>query len=302
MGETPEAILGSIGRVGVWTFALDRQRAAEAREFVAQVEALGFRALWIPEGLGSKEVFAHTSLLLSASRSLVVATGIASIWARDAVAMANAHRTVADAYPGRFVLGIGVSHESSVDRRGHVYNRPLSRMRAYLDAMESAPHACPDPEKPAPLLLAALGPKMLELAAERTAGAHTYFVPPEHTEVAREVMGQGPFLSPEQAVVLETDPDRARQVARKYMSGYIGLPNYANNLMRLGWKEEDLSNGGSDSLVDAIVAWGNEEAIAARVQAHLDAGADHVSVQALGERSADLPTAQLRALAPALVP
>jgi probable F420-dependent oxidoreductase len=300
--DRPSDVLASLGRVGIWTFALDRQPAPEAREFVADVESLGFRALWIPEGLGSKEAFAHAAVLLASSQRLNVATGIASIWARDAVAMANGARTIGDAYPGRFVMGIGVSHESSVTRRGEVYRQPLTRMREYLEAMASAPHACPDPERPVPVLLAALGPKMLELTAEHTAGAHTYFVPPEHTEVAREVMGPGPFLSPEQAVVLETDPDRARRIARKYMSGYIELPNYANNLLRLGWSADDLSDGGTDKLVDAIVAWGDVDAIAARVQSHLDAGADHVSVQPLGERSADLPTGQLRALAPALVP
>jgi probable F420-dependent oxidoreductase len=297
-----EGALASMGRVGIWTFTLDRQPAPMARDFLRHVQDLGFRALWIPEGLGSKEAFSHAAVLLSSSERLIVATGIASIWARDAVAMANGARTLADAYPERFVLGIGVSHESSVERRGQLYRQPLKRMREYIDAMEKAPHACPDPEKPAPLLLAALGPKMLELAAQRAAGAHTYFVPPEHTEVAREVIGSGPFLSPEQAVVVETDPDRARRIARKYMSGYIELPNYANNLVRLGWPEEDLSNGGSDKLVDAIVAWGDEEAIAARVQEHLDAGADHVSIQPLGERSADLPTEQLTALAPVLLP
>jgi len=299
--ETPE-VLRSVGTVGIWTFALDRQRGPEARHFVAQVEALGFQALWIPEGLGSKEAFAHAAFLLASSQRLAVATGIASIWARDAVAMANGGRTLGDAYPGRFVLGIGVSHEESVSRRGEAYRRPFERMRGYLDAMREAPHACPDPEVPPPVLLAALGPKMLELAAERAAGAHTYFVPPEHTEVARAVMGAGPFLSPEQAVILESDPERARRLARKYMSGYIGLPNYARNLLRLGWTEGDLSDGGSDKLVDAIVAWGDVEAIAARVQEHLDAGADHVSIQALGERSGDLPTDQLRALAPAFLP
>ena len=294
--------LRSLGRVGIWTFALDRQPAPKAGKFLADVESLGFRALWIPEGLGSKEAFAHAGVLLATSARLTVATGIASIWARDAVAMANGSRTLADAFPGRFVLGIGVSHESSVTRRGEVYRRPLARMREYLDAMAEAPYACPDPERPAPVVLAALGPRMLELAAGRAAGAHTYFVPPEHTEIAREVMGAGPFLSPEQAAILETDPDRARRIARKYMSGYVDLPNYANNLVRLGWSEDDLSDGGTDKLVDAIVAWGDEEAISSRVQAHLDAGADHVSVQMLGERSADLPTEQLRRLVPAFVP
>src|SRR3989441_7611991 len=302
MGTTEDRTLTWMGRVGVWTFTLDRQPAPKARHFLRQVDELGFRALWIPEGLGSKEVFSHASVLLSANDRLIIATGIASIWARDAVAMANGARTIADAYPGRFVLGIGVSHDSSVERRGHRYERPLSRMRDYLTAMEKAPHACPDPDQPAPLLLAALGPRMLELAAERTAGAHTYFVPPDHTEVAREVMGSGPFLSPEQAVVLGTDPERARAIARKYMRGYIDLPNYAHNLLRLGWTEEDFSEGGSDKLVDAVVAWGNEEAIARRVQEHLDAGADHVSIQPVGEHSADLPSEQLKALAPALLP
>lgn len=287
--------------MGVWTFALDRQRAEDARAFVRQVETLGYPGLWIPEGLGSKDAFAHAGRLLAASERLVVATGIASIWARDGYAAANGSRALADAYPGRFVLGIGVSHSYTVERRGHAYERPFLAMRSYLEAMDTARYGGPQPDRPAPLLLAALGPKMLELAAERAAGAHTYFVPPEHTEVARTVLGPEPFLSPEQAVVLETDPVRARAVARKYMGGYLGLPNYANNLRRLGWVDEDLADGGSDRLVDAIVAWGDVEAVAARVRAHLEAGADHVSVQALGERSADLQTGQLGELAGAML-
>ncbi|HEX9235851.1 MAG TPA: LLM class F420-dependent oxidoreductase [Actinomycetota bacterium] len=291
----------AIGRVGVWTFGLDRQRAPAAGEFVREIEALGYRALWIPEGLGSKEVFAHASLLLGAGERIVVATGIASIWARDPVAMANGARALAEAYPGRFVLGIGASHAYSVELRGGRYERPYSRMQAYLDAMEKARYAGPEPDRPAPLVLAALGPKMLRLAADRAAGAHSYFVPVEHTGFAREALGEGPLLLPEQAAVLERDAERARSIARKYMGNYLGLPNYANNLLRLGWKEEDLSEGGTDRLVDAIVAWGDVDALRGRVREHLDAGADHVSVQLLRERSRDLPTEDYRELAAALL-
>jgi probable F420-dependent oxidoreductase len=290
-----------LGRVGVWTFALDRVSAAEERAFVAELEALGFRALWIPEGLGSKEAFAHATTLLAAGRSVLVATGIASIWARDSVAMANGARLLEDAFPGRFVLGMGVSHESTVARRGHVYRAPYRRMADYLDAMERARYGGPNTEGWPPIVLAALGPRMLALAAERTAGAHPYFVPVEHTELARRTMGEGPLLLPEQAAVLETDPGRARAVARSFMEHYLDLPNYANNLLRLGWSEEDLRGGGSDRLVDAIVAWGDVDAIRARVRAHLEAGADHVSVQVLTEDPRRLPTPELRELAPALL-
>lgn len=290
-----------LGRVGVWTFALDRASASEARAFVAALEEMGFRALWIPEGLGSKEAFAHAATLLAAGRSLVVATGIASIWARDPVAMANGARALEDAFPGRFVLGMGVSHEFSVSHRGHEYRHPYRRMVAYLQAMEEARYGGPNKQGWPPMVLAALGPRMLALAAERTAGAHSYFVPVEHTEFARQTMGPGPLLMPEQAAVLETDPGRARAVARAFMEHYLELPNYANNLRRLGWREEDLAGGGSDRLVDAIVAWGDVEAVRARVRAHLDAGADHVSVQVLTEDPRRLPTPELRELAPALL-
>jgi probable F420-dependent oxidoreductase len=289
-----------LGKVGIWSFALDTVGAGEARDFVALLEGTGYRALWIPEGFGSKEAFSHASLLLGAGRELTVCTGIASIWARDPVAMANGARTLADAYPGRFVLGMGVSHGSVVERRGHRYEHPYTHMREYLDAMDRARFGGPEPERPASRLLAALGPKMLELARDRTAGAHPYFIPVEHTEVARDVLGEDPFHAPEQALVLETDAERARSVARDYMQHYLTLPNYANTLLRLDWTEDDLAGGGSDRLVDAIVAWGDAEAIGARVRAHLDAGADHVSIQVLsGERG--LPTAQYRDLAPALL-
>lgn len=291
-----------LGRVGVWSFSFDRNPVAVEQEAVAAIEELGFPALWIPEGLGSKDALTHASLLLAGGRRIVVATGIASIWARDPVAMANGARTLADAYPGRFVLGMGVSHRTSVDRRGaFTYRRPLTRMRGYLEAMDSARYPVRDGAEPPPRVLAALGPGMLRLAAERAAGAHPYFVPVEHTAAARETLGPDPLLAPEQAVVLETDAGRARSIAREYMGHYLKLENYARNLVRLGWNEDDIAEGGSDRLVDAIVAWGDVDAIRRRVRDHLDAGADHVSVQPLTEDPRAIPMAQLRELAPALL-
>lgn len=291
----------ALGRVGVWTFALDRLPVERAREAVAEIEDLGFPALWIPEGLGSKEALSHAALLLGAGRRIVVATGIASIWARDPVAMAGGARNLQDAFRGRFVLGIGVSHRTSVDRRGAArYERPCARMRAYLDAMDAARYPAPGVADP-PRVLAALGPRMLRLAAERSAGAHPYFVPVEHTALARETLGPGPLLAPEQAVVLERDPAAAREIARAYMVHYLKLENYSRNLLRLGWREEDLGGGASDRLVDAIVAWGDAGRIAGRVREHLDAGADHVCVQVLGRDPSDVGLASLRELAPALL-
>jgi probable F420-dependent oxidoreductase len=290
----------TLGPVGVWSFALDRQPFERERALAADLEAMGWPAVWIPEGLGSKEALAHAALLLASTERLIVATGIASIWGRDAYAMANGARYLAEAYPGRFVLGIGASHAYSVELRGQAYAKPYSRMVAYLDAMEEAKYAGPKPERAAPVVLAALGPKMLRLAAERTCGAHPYFVPVEHTAMARGTLGPEPFLAPEQAAVLETDPSTAREIARKYMSGYIELPNYANNLLRLGWSEADLADGGSDALVDAIVVWGDVWAIADRVRRHLADGADHVSVQLLLASSREFPLDGYRELRAAL--
>jgi probable F420-dependent oxidoreductase len=299
---TGRELASRLGPVGVWTFALERRTLEEERRAVADLEELGFPAVWIPEGLGSKEILSHAALLLAGSERTVVATGIASIWARDPVAMASGARTLAEAFSGRFVLGIGVSHRTAVDRRGATrYDRPYERMVAYLDAMENARYPVrPVPELP-PIVLAALGPGLLRLAAERTAGAHPYFVPVEHTASAREVLGPQPFLGPEQAVVLETDAERSRVVGREYMGHYLKLENYARNLIRLGWQEDELIDGGSDRLVDAIVAWGDADAIRSRVRAHLDAGADHVSVQVLLPDPTEMPMAQLRDLAPTLL-
>ena len=290
-----------LGRVGLWTYHLDLLPAGAAQEAVAELEELGYGAVWVPEAV-NREPFVNASLLLAATRQMVVATGIASVWARDAMTMRAGQLTLAEAFPERFLLGLGVSHQPMVDHlRGGSYEKPLSKMRAYLAAMDAALYLAPRPAEEPRRVLAALGPKMLELAAAEALGAHPYFVPVEHTVVAREVLGDGPMLCPEQAVVLSADPDEARAAARLHMATYLGLPNYTNNLRRLGWGDDDLAGGGSDALVDAIVAWGDEQAIVDRVAAHHDAGADHVCVQVLGTDATTLPMAQWRTLAPALL-
>jgi probable F420-dependent oxidoreductase len=286
---------------GLWTFALDLQPAGAAGEAAAELEALGYRTVWIPEAVG-REPLVHAALLLSATSTLRVATGIASIYARDAMTAAAGHRSLEEAFPGRFVLGLGVSHQPMVEAiRGHRYDRPLTAMREYLDRMDHAIYAAPQPAHEPVRVLAALGPKMLRLAAERAAGAHPYFVPVEHTEVARATLGDGPLLCPEQAVVFETDPEVARGIARRHLAIYLGLPNYTNNLRRFGFDDDDLGSGGSDRLVDAIVAWGDLDTVVARLQAHRDAGADHVAVQVLPHDDRALPMPEWRALAEALL-
>jgi probable F420-dependent oxidoreductase len=290
-----------MGPVGAWCPQLQWQPAAAERVAVGAIEDLGFGAVWVGEATG-KEILTHCSLLLAGDGGggrIAVATGIASIWARDPMAMANAGRTLNEAYPGRFLMGLGVSHPFLTEQRERTYATPLAEMRSYLDAMDRAPYAGPAAE-PAPRVLAALGPKMLELAAERTAGAHPYFVPVDHTAEARRVLGAGPFLAPEQAAVFETDPDAARTIARRYTATYLKLTSYASNLRRLGWGDEDLAGDGSDRLVDALVAWGGLEAVAGRVREHLEAGADHVAVRVLTEDPKRLPLAELRELASAL--
>ncbi len=296
------------GRIGAWLGGLAWATAGAEREAVAEIEELGYGAVWFPEFHVAKEPISHAGLLLAASRRIVVATGIASIWVRDAMSMSSAAKTLAEAYPGRFLLGIGVSHSFVVETRGQRYERPVSRMREYLEAMDGARYDAPEPAAPVTRVLAALRPPMLELARDLADGAHPYFVPVEHTARAREVLGSGKLLATEQAIVLETDPAEARAAARQYMRLYLAAPNYVANLRWLGWDPSDIENGGSDALVDAIVAWGDEDAIRARVQAHLDAGADHVCIQPLAARAnpfgfdPSLGLDQLRALAPALLP
>jgi probable F420-dependent oxidoreductase len=289
-----------LGRVGLWTFQLDLQPAPAAREAAAELEALGYPTIWLPEAVG-RDPLVNSALLLSATDRLTVATGIASVWARDAQAMASGQLTLCEAFPGRFLLGIGVSHQPMVDLvRGHHYDKPLTKMRDYLEAMDNVFYVAPRPAEEPRRVLAALGPKMLELAATKALGAHPYFVPVEHTAFARDALGEGPMLCPEQAVVLTSDPAVGRAAARQHMATYLGLPNYTNNLRRFGWGDDDFADGGTDALVDAIVAWGDEDAIVARVQAHVDAGADHVCVQVLDPNAAALPMPQWRTLAPAL--
>lgn len=290
-----------IGRVGLWSFASELLPATQAQEIAAEIEELGYKVLWIPEAVG-REAFTHAGLLLAGTRRLVVATGIANIFGRDPITMAAAQKTLTEAYPNRFVLGMGVSHAPLVEFvRGHRYEKPLTTMRKYLDGMDAAPYVAVPPTAETVRVIGALAPKMLKLAAERTAGAHPYFVPPEHTAQARQIMGPGPLLAPEQAVVLETDATKARDIARTHMATYLGLPNYVNNLKRLGFSDDDVANGGSNRLVDAIVAWGDVDAIVRRVSAHHDAGADHVCVQVLDPDPRGVPSRQWRELAPALL-
>lgn len=287
-----------VGRVGVWSADPERMTAAEAGRFANEAEALGFRTLWIQESLGSKEIFAHAGLLLAATKTLVIATGIANIWARDPVAMANGAKTLAEAYPERFLLGVGVSHQPSVAIRGGHYQKPLAHMRAYLDAMDAAPFVGPNrDDPPAPRLLAALGPQMLRLAADRSLGAHPYFVPVEHTAMARTELGREPLLAVEQAAVVGTDRATFLAAAKRHTKYYLALENYSNNLRRLGWGDADLAGGGSERLMDALVASGAAPLIGDRVAAQHAAGADHVCVQVLGGDS----IAQLRAIAKTLL-
>ncbi len=288
-----------MGRVGVWSFALQRLAAAGERATAREFESLGFAATWIPESGGSKEMFAHAGILLSATERLIVAPGIANIYARDPMAMANGARALGEAYPGRFVLGIGVSHAPSVKTRGGSYGKPIETMRAYLDAMAAADYTAPTADEPVPLVLAALGPRMLELAAERSDGAHPYFVPVEHTVEARRRLGAEPFLSVEQTAVLTTDRESGLRIARTFAKTYLALPNYANNLRRLGWSDEDVAGEGSERLIDAVIAIGDVEAISTRVREHLEAGADHVCVQIREERPDDPALGAYRELASA---
>jgi probable F420-dependent oxidoreductase len=289
-----------IGRVGVWLGSIGLEPAKDERAAIAGIEQLGYGAAWFGEGPTNREALSHAALLLGASDRLVVATGIANIWARDATAAINGANTLNEAYQERFVLGLGVSHAPIVKSRGHEYAKPLTAMRTYLEAIDDHTYSAPGPEHASPIVLAALRPKMLELARDRTAGAHPYFVPPAHTVKARAILGAVPLLAPEQVVVLETDPIRAREIGRQHMAPYLSLPNYVNNLRALGYDDADFADGGSERLVDAIVARGDEEAIAGRVREHIDAGADHVAIQAYAE-TASAALSHLERLAPALL-
>jgi probable F420-dependent oxidoreductase len=289
-----------LGRVGIWTH-FETVPIAQVPDLAAELEDLGYDALWIPEVAG-RDPFVTAALLLGATERLILATGIATIYGRDPVSMASVWKTLTDAFPDRFLLGLGVSHRPVVEGlRKHEYGPPLTAMRDYLDGMDAAPYMATPPSTEPVRALAALGPKMLALAAERAIGAHPYFVPVEHTAIARTTMGPDAWLMPEQMAVLETDPVKARAIARKTMATYLNLPNYVNNLRRLGWGADDFANGGTDKLVDAIVVWGDEAAVRARCDQHFAAGADHVCVQVLPEEQFVLPVEGWRRLAPALL-
>jgi probable F420-dependent oxidoreductase len=274
----------------VWLGSLALTSWAEEREAARTLEASGFGTLWYSESHLTREAMSHGTLLLGATDTIAVASGIASIWARDAISAANASASLQDAYPDRFLLGLGVSHAPLVAQRGQAYDRPLTAMREYLDAMDASSGFGPvDPRR---RILGALGPKMLELARDRACGAHPYLVTPAHTASARALLGDA-ALAPEQGFVIERDPDRARTIARDHLRTYLRLENYRTSWRRLGFSDQDFDDGGSDRLVDELIAWGEPEQVAAKINAHFEAGADHVAAQALGPD----PLAQLRQLA-----
>ncbi len=292
-----------LGTIGAWLGALTVAPAAEARPAVREIEALGYDTLWFPEGLGTRESFSNAAVLLAATERIRIASGIANIWARDAVSAANAARVLSDAFDDRYLLGLGVSHPRQVDPRGHVYRRPVATMRAYLEAMDDDPFVSPDAagaaRPPVPRVLAALRPPMLRLAAEKALGAHTFLVPVEHTRRAREILGPEPLLVVEQKIVLAA-PANARERGRAALGWYLDTPNYLDNLRWLGFADDDFADGGSDRLVDALVVAGDAEAIAARCRAHLEAGATQVAVQPL-EEGDPFGRETLRRLAPVLL-
>lgn len=287
-----------LGKVGIWSRELRYNPDRGARvAAVAEVEELGYTAIFIPDAEGG--VLTEIERLLAATRRVTLATGVLNIWMQDAADVASKRAGLASRFGPRFLLGLGSSHAPLVEsaRRGP-YTRPYSRMISYLDALDAA-------EPPVPAagrMLAALGPRMLSLARARAAAAHPYLVPPEHTAIARQALGAGPALAPEQAVVLDADRRRGRDRARAFVADYLALPNYVRNLRRLGFGDDDFTGGGSDRLVDALVAHGDEQAIAARVRAHHDAGADHVCIYVFGDGDEALPLEAWRRLAPALMP
>lgn len=275
--------------IGIWSSGLrsdDPNAAGEIREAAAELEELGYSSIW----LGSSPGVRHARPLLEATSRITVATGILNIWQHDAAEVAARQAELAKDHPGRFVLGLGASHGVVVKE----YRRPYSTMVDFLDRLDAAGSGKDD------RVLAALGPRMLALSRDRAAGAHPYLITPEHTATAREILGAGPLLAPEVKVVLDTDPERARAAARGHLAFYLGMPNYTGNLLRLGFTEDDLGNGGSDRLVDATFAWGGMDVIRERVAAHHEAGADQVVLQVVTAGQEPLPRAQWRELAAGL--
>jgi probable F420-dependent oxidoreductase len=289
-----------LGHVGIWTRELDRLPMAEAQAAARELEDLGYRTLWLPEVIG-REPLANAALLLSGTRSLVVATGVANIYARSAVAMGSGWKTLTEAFPDRFVLGVGVGVKPIVEGvHGRTYAPPYSTMVQYLEAMEQGVFVAAKPTTPRRLVLAALRPRLLALAAERAFGSLGYFVPVAHTAWAREVVGRDSQVLIEQAVVVESDPVVAREIARRYLATYLALPVYTDHLRQFGWTDDDIASP-PDARVDELVAWGPPGAIAERVDAHLEAGADHVCLQVVAADPREVPRTAWRDLAPAVL-
>ncbi len=286
------------GSLGVWLFT-EGMSSLEAAELAGRLESLGYSHLWLPETMG-RDPFAHAAYLLSQTEKLHLATGIANIYHRHPGMMVQAQKTLAEQSGGRFLLGIGVSHAPLVEgARGLHYGKPVATMRQYLADMAAAPYRGPEPKEEPKTVLAALGPRMLALSAEKAEGAHPYWTTPEHTHTAREILGPDKLLCVEQKVCLETDPSRAREAGRKALGMYAALPNYRNNWKRLGFTEAEIEKGGSDKLIDALLGWGDEKAIAQRIQEHRDAGATHVCIQPLKEGApGEFDWALLEAMAP----
>ena len=267
-----------LGRIGVWYFT-DAMSARDAASAARRIEELGYAALWIPETVG-RDPFAHAAWLLANTERLIVATGIANIYHREPGVTLQAQKTLAEQSEDRFLLGLGVSHKPLVEGlRGLAYGKPVATMRSYLAKMAAAPFSGIDPPARPPTVIAALGPRMLELAREATDGAHPYFTSPAHTRQAREILGPDKWLCVEQKVVMETDPEKARALARATARTYLGLPNYRNNWRRMGLAEDDLEGEGSDKFIDETFAWGDADTIRRRIEEHFDAGASHVCVQ-----------------------
>jgi probable F420-dependent oxidoreductase len=281
---------------GIWSAPLRYGDAQQAAAHAAELEDLGYTALWIPDVGG--ELFGAVANLLGATSTATIATGILNVWMHDAEETAERHAALTAEHGPRFLCGIGISHQPFIDivREAGAYSKPVATMASYLDGLDDAAHPLAAPDR----VLAALGPKMLELARTRTAGTHPYLVTPELTARARAGIGPDGLVASEQAVVLDTDPTTARATARLHLNTYLALPNYSNNWKRQGFTDDDLADGGSDRLVDALVVWGDEATIAARVQEHRDAGADHVCIQVLTDNPMDFSAEEWRALAPAL--
>ena len=289
-----------LGRLGVWS-SMDGMTAAAAADFAKRLEGCGYGALWVPESRG-RNVLVISSWLLANTKTLTVATGIANIYARDPQSTASGQLALAEQSGGRFLLGLGVSHVPLVEGlRGHRYGKPVETMRDYVEAMRRASYAAPRPAETPKTVIAALGPGMLALAGSHTDGAHPYLVSPAHTKEARHLLGPDKLLCPEQTVLAETDPARARRIGRAWLGRYLEMTNYRNNLLRLGFGTPDFAGGGSDRLVDEMIAWGDAAGIRRRIDEHWAAGADHVCIQALNpdEATPALPDERLlAALAP----